>query len=112
MFAEYSALSFLVHVVGPAAVATFLAISFRRGGPRTLWRDATILAVAVALFALWQPNVTIYDRGPRDASGVGAWPWFPVAVGVSALVVQALGFRIVPTVVRVVAATVAAMIVV
>ncbi len=110
MFGEYSALAALVHVVAPMTVATFLAISFRRGGPSRLWRDAVILSAAVGLFALWQGRITIY-RGPRGGSGIDSWPWFPAAVVVSAVVVQALGFRVVPTLVRIGAATLAEMVV-
>jgi len=42
---------------------------------------------------------------------VDAWPWFPLVVGVSALTIQALGFRAVPTALRIVAATLAGMVI-
>jgi len=111
MFGETSALSLLVHVVGPVTVAAYLALSFRRGGPTRLWRDAAILGLVIGVFAFWKRSVTLYYHGPRDASGVDAWPWFPLVVGVSALTIQALGFRAVPTALRIVAATLAGMII-
>jgi len=111
MFGETSALSLLVHVVGPVTVATYLTLSFRRGGSTRLWRDAAILGLVIGVFAFWKRSVTLYYHGPRDASGVDAWPWFPLVVGVSALTIQALGFRAVPTALRIVAATLAGMII-
>jgi len=111
MFGETSALSLLVHVVGPVTLAAYLALSFRRGGPTRLWRDAAILGLVIGVFAFWKRSVTLYYHGPRGASGVDAWPWFPLVVAVSALTIQALGFRAVPTALRIVAATLAGMII-
>ncbi len=113
MFGETSALSLLVHVVGPVTVATYLALSLRRGGPTRLWRDAAILGLVIGVFAFWKRSITLYYHyhGPRHASGVDAWPWFPLVVGVSALTIQALGFRAVPTALRIVAATLAGMVI-
>src|SRR5438093_3476874 len=100
MFGETSALSLLVHVVGPVTVATYLTLSFRRGGSTRLWRDAAILALVICVFAFWTRSVTLYYHGPRGTSGVDAWPWFPLVVALSDPTLRALGFRAVPAPLR------------
>ncbi len=91
----------LVHVVAPLAVATYLAVAFERGGPWRLWRDAALLTAALTGFALWQPQVEFYHRGPFDGEWVDTWPFFPLGALIVAAMVHVLSRPNVPMVLRV-----------
>ncbi len=80
----------LVHFLAPLAAATYLAVAFRRGGGRRLWRDAALLSGALAAFSLWQRDIVFYFDGPLSAAGVATWPFFPVAALVAAAAVHVL----------------------
>ncbi len=78
----------VIHVVAPQSCALYLDWCFRVGGGVRLWRDAAIGFVMLALFALWQPNVTHYDRGPLNAAGVSTFT-SPFALLAAAAVIHA-----------------------
>ena len=114
MFAENSGLAVLVQICWPAAIAIYLTFAFSRRGPGRLWRDTAVLTVIIALIALWGQTITYWQHaapggsnvgGWRDASGVYMWPFFPLAVPGIALVIQALGFRRIPSAIRALAGT-------
>jgi hypothetical protein len=94
-------------VAGPLAVAAYLALAFRRGGAWRLWRDAALIAAALAGFALWRADVEFFYDGPLNAAGVESWGFPPVALVVAA-VIHALALLRLPLVFAVAGATLCA----
>jgi len=82
--------AWLVQVVAPLCIATYLTVVRRRAGGSHLWRHALGLLVIVAVYSVWQGDLMYHYAGPLRADGVSAFPFFPLAVVVIAAMVQIL----------------------